>query len=114
MIAWLDDLAGPLARATHPGLDWVKPRIAEALETMRPMVLEPDEREGQRIAGGMARVAQATLLMEAAAWRNTERDDRSALIATEMITRAQLIPARTVDMDLQALACADAGVFAAP
>lgn len=106
--AWLDDLSGRLARATHPELEWVKPRIADALEAMRPMVLEPDEREGRRIAGGMARVTQATLLMEAAAWRIVTKADRSALIATEVITREPLIPAKSADMDLQALAYADA------
>ena len=90
--------------ATHEELQWVKPRIFDALEALRPIVLEPDEREGRRLATGLARVTQATLLAEAAAWRIVHKNDRSALIATEMLTRDMLVPPPSADMDLQALA----------
>ena len=106
---WLADMSRRLAEARNPELQWVKPRIAQALEAMRPLVLEPDERDGRRLASGMARVTQATLLMEAAAWRIEKKDDRSALIATEMVTREALVPPPTADMDLDALAFADFG-----
>ena len=101
---WLDDMARRLSNATHEELQWVKPRIFDALETLRPMVLEPDERDGRRLAAGLARVTQATLLTEAAAWRIVHKDDRSALIATEMLTRDVLVPPPSADMDLHALA----------
>ena len=65
---WLEDINRRLSNATHEELQWVKPRIVAALEVMRPMVREPDEREGRRLASGMARITQATLLTEAAAW----------------------------------------------
>ena len=38
-----------------------------------------------------------------------QKDDRSALIATEMLTRDMLVPPPSADMDLQALAYGEFG-----
>ena len=103
-LEWLDDIERRLTGITHEALDWVKPRIHAALETLRPLVLEPDERDGRRLAGGMARVTQAALLGEAAQWRIVNKHDRSALIAAEMITRETLVAPLTSDMELRELA----------
>ncbi len=103
-LEWLDDVERRLAGVTHAELDWVKPRIASALNMLRPMVLEPDEREGRRLAAGMARTTQAALLAEAAEWRILHKRDRTALVAAETITREPLVPALTADMELADLA----------
>ncbi len=103
-LEWLDDVERRLAGVTHAELDWVKPRIAAALDVLRPMVLEPDERDGRRLAAGMARTTQAALLAEAAEWRILHKRDRTALVAVETITREPLIPALTTDMELTDLA----------
>ncbi len=103
-LEWLDDVDRRLAGVTHAELDWVKPRIAAALDVLRPMVLEPDERDGRRLAAGMARTTQAALLAEAAEWRILHKHDRTALVAAETITREPLIPALTTDMELAELA----------
>ena len=103
-LEWLDDIAHRLADITHPELACIKPRIAAALETLRPMVLEPDERDGRRLAGGMARVTQAAMLAEAADWRIVHKADRTALVAAEIVTREPLIQAPMADMALDELA----------
>ena len=104
VLEWIDDVGGRLARLTHPELAPVTPRIAAALEMLRPMVLEPDERDGRRMATGMARITQAALLAEAAEWRIVQKGDRSALVAAELVTREPLVSAVTADMDLSGLA----------
>ncbi len=103
-LEWLDDVGARLARLTHPELSPVAPRIAAALESLRPLVLDPDERDGRRMATGMARVTQAALLAESAEWRIVHKDDRSALVAAELVTREPLVGAVTMDMDLSSLA----------
>jgi alkylation response protein AidB-like acyl-CoA dehydrogenase len=102
--AWLDDIARRLAGTVNQELAWVKPRIEAALEMLRPMVLAPDEREGRRLAAGMARVTEAAVLTEAAAWRIDMKSDRSALVAVEILTRHSLVPPETADMDIFGLA----------
>jgi hypothetical protein len=79
-------------------------RVAAGLEAVRPMVLEPDEREGRRLAGGMARVTQAALLCEAAEWRAARKGDGSAVVAAEMFTREALVAPASADLELDALA----------
>jgi len=101
---WLEDIARRLAGLTHAALEPVAPRIAAALETLRPLILAPEEREARRLAQGMARVTQAAILAEAAQWRLLEKHDRSALIALEIITRTPLVPALQSDMPLEGLA----------
>ena len=103
-LEWLDDITHRLADVTHPELACIKPRIAAALDTLRPMVLEPDERDGRRLAGGMARITQSAMLAEAAEWRLVNKADRTALVAAEIVTREPLIQAPTADMELDALA----------
>jgi alkylation response protein AidB-like acyl-CoA dehydrogenase len=103
-LEWLEDIHQRLHDTTHEALDCVKPRVSAALNTLRPMVLEPDERDGRRLAAGMARVTQAALLCEAAQWRLIQKQDRSALIAAEMITREPLLPPVITDMELHDLA----------
>ena len=111
-LEWLEDITHRLANLSHPELAGIKPRIAAALEDLRPMVLEPDERDGRRLAGGMARVTQAALLAEAAVWRLVQKSDRTALVAAEMITREPLIQPLTTDMELSELAYGRAHVAA--
>ena len=111
-LEWLEDITHRLANLSHPELAGIKPRIAAALEDLRPMVLEPDERDGRRLAGGMARVTQAALLAEAAEWRLVQKSDRTALVAAEMITREPLIQPLTTDMELSELAYGRAHVAA--
>ena len=108
-LEWLEDVGARLARLTHPELFPVVPRIAAALAMLRPLVLEPDERDGRRLATGMARVTQAALLAEAAEWRVVMKQDRSALVALELVTREPLVSAVTLDMDLAPLAYGLAG-----
>ncbi len=111
-LEWLEDIAHRLGDITHCELAHVKPRIAGALEALRPMVLEPDERDGRRLANGMARVTQAALLAEAAEWRIVHKSDRTALVAAEIITREPLVQAETTDMELADLAYGRAPVAA--
>ena len=103
-LEWIDDITHRLAELTHPEVACIKPRVTAALETLRPMVLEPDDRDGRRLAAGMARVTQAAMLAQAAAWRIVQKDDRTALVAAEIVTREPLIQAVTADMDLHDLA----------
>jgi alkylation response protein AidB-like acyl-CoA dehydrogenase len=104
--SWLEDVSRRLREVTHPALDAVTIRIAAALEVLRPMVLAPDEREGRRLAAGMARVTQAAVLAEAAAWRLATKGDRSALVAAEIITREPMVQAPLADLDFHCLAFA--------
>jgi hypothetical protein len=93
---------------THPELEPIVPRVRDGLEKLRPLVLEPDENEGRRMAQGMARVTQAAILAEAAQWRVAHKNDRSALLAVEIVTRQTLVAERSSDMPLEALAYGDA------
>jgi hypothetical protein len=52
----------------------------------------------------MARTTQAAILAEAAQWRIVQKQDRSALVAAELITRAPLVAEQSSDMDLECLA----------
>jgi alkylation response protein AidB-like acyl-CoA dehydrogenase len=103
-LEWLEDMQRRVADISHPELACVTPRVAAALAVLRPMVLEPDPEDGRRLAIGMARTTQAALLCEAAQWRILRKDDRTALIAAEIITREALLPVVTNDMDLSQLA----------
>ena len=103
-LEWLEDVGSRLARLANPELAPAVPRIAAALDLLRPLVLEPDERDGRRLATGMARVTQAALLAEAAEWRIAVKHDRSALVALELVTREPLVSAVTSDMDMASLA----------
>lgn len=106
---WLEDIARRLDGVTHPALEPVVPRIVQALETLRPLVGNPDEREGRRLAQGMARVTQAAIVAEAAQWRLLHAQqhggaDRGGLIAAELLTRAPLVADTDSDMELEDLA----------
>ena len=103
-LEWLDDVTHRLANITHPKLANLKPRVAAALDVLRPMVLEPNERDGRRLANGMARVTQAALLAEAADWRIVQKSDATALVAAEFITREPLVQPETADLDFAELA----------
>jgi alkylation response protein AidB-like acyl-CoA dehydrogenase len=103
-LEWREDIHRRLADIVHPELACVTPRIEAALETLRPMTMEPDPDDGRRLAIGMARVTQAALLCQAAEWRIVKKNDRAALIAAEMITREPLLPAVCRDMQLDQLA----------
>jgi hypothetical protein len=102
--AWLDDIERRLAGLTHSELEPILPRISLALEKLRPLVLAPDEREGRRIAQGMARVTQAAIMAESAQWRIQVKDDRTALVAAELVTRTPLVAETSADMLLEGLA----------
>jgi len=102
--AWLEHISRKLAGITHGELDPITPRISIALEKLRPLVLMPDEAEGRRIAQGMARITQAAIMAESAQWRIATKQDRAALIAAELITRAPLVAEPGSDMLLETLA----------
>jgi hypothetical protein len=102
--AWIEDIERRLAGVTHEALAPILPRIGGALTKLRPLVLAPDEKEGRRIAQGMARVTQAAILAESAQWRIEKANDRSALIAAEIMTRQPLVAEPSSDMELASLA----------
>jgi len=101
---WIEDIERRLAETTLAEVEPIKPRIVTALELMRPVVLSPDESDARRMAIAMARITQATLLAEATQWRIERHEDRSALIAAELVTRGGLLPPVTADMELDDLA----------
>lgn len=101
---WLVFVSSRLAATTHAALAPITQRVADAVSTLRPLVLAPEEPDGRRIAQGMARITQAAILAEAAQWRLLQKQDRSALIAAQLITRAPLVAEKTTDIDLAALA----------
>jgi len=101
---WLEFVSEKLAGVTHAALAPVTPRIQAALDQLRPLVLAPEEADGRRIAQGMARVTQAAIMAESAQWRVVQKNDGSALIAAELVTRAPLLAVRGSDMDLHELA----------
>ena len=103
-LEWIDDVERRLAQVTHAALAPVLPRVAAALEALRPCVLAPDERDGRRLAIGMARVTQAACLAEAAEWRLVQKGDRTSLVAAEMVTREPLVTPVSADLDLAGLA----------
>lgn len=100
---WLDDIARRLAGVVHPECQPIIPRIRQAVDTLRPLVLEPDEHEGRRLAQGMARITQAAIVAEAAQWRIDCKQSRGALIAAELLTRAPLVAEPGSDMLLDDL-----------
>jgi hypothetical protein len=102
--AWIDDIERRLAGVTHSALAPIVPRIAGALAKLRHLVLAPEEPEGRRIAQGMARITQAAILAEAAQWRLEHKNDRSALVAVEIVTRQPLVAEQSSDMELALLA----------
>ena len=106
---WLDYITRKLAGLHEGELAPVVPRIAMALEKLRPLVLMPEEQDGRRIAQGMARITQAAIMAESAQWRIVTKQDRSALIAAELVTRAPLITETGSDMMLETLAYGDTG-----
>ncbi len=103
-LEWLEDVGARLKGVRLGALEGCVARVAAGLEAVRPMVLEPDEREGRRLAGGMARVTQAALLCEAAEWRAARKGDGSAVVAAEMFTREALVAPASADLELDALA----------
>jgi len=102
--AWIEDIERRLAGVTHPALAPIVPRIAAALTRLRPLVLAPEDPEGRRIAQAMARITQAAILTEAAAWRIVHKNDHTALIAAEIVTRQPLVAEPSSDMELGLLA----------
>jgi alkylation response protein AidB-like acyl-CoA dehydrogenase len=101
---WLEFVAAKLAGAPDAELAAITVLVKSALTALRPLVLAPEEVDGRRIAQGMARVTQAAILAETAAWRLQHKQDRSALIAAALVTRAPLLAERTTDIDLATLA----------
>jgi acyl-CoA dehydrogenase len=102
--AWLNDIKERLASVTHGEAAPILPRVQAALRDLRPLVLAPEEADARRIAQGMARVTQAAILAQSAQWRIVHKQDRSALIAAEIVTRAPLLAETTSDMLLETLA----------
>jgi alkylation response protein AidB-like acyl-CoA dehydrogenase len=111
---WIEDVTRRLTDISHPAVREITPRVSAALDTMRPMVLAPDEREGRRLAAGMARVTQAAVLAETAAWRLLVKRDPAALLAADIVTREPLVHAPMADLDLRGLAFAGFGGTACP
>ncbi|HEX6208257.1 MAG TPA: acyl-CoA dehydrogenase family protein [Actinomycetota bacterium] len=77
--AFGEDVAARTRAATASLLEEPAARVLAALETLRPMMAEPDEPQARRLAWGMARTYQAALLCEAADWAlDVHGDDRAA------------------------------------
>lgn len=102
-LEWVETMTERLAGVTHPALADVKPRIEAALGGVRHLVLSPEEPQSRRLAQGMARITQAVLLAEAAQWRIERHNDRSGLIAAELVTRKPLVAEISTDLDLSLL-----------
>jgi hypothetical protein len=84
----------------------LRERVEHALRTLQPLLRAPDERQGRRLAWGMARTTQASLLAAGAEWRLQQHGDRSGLTAAELFVREPLVaePVQVGDAELAALA----------
>jgi alkylation response protein AidB-like acyl-CoA dehydrogenase len=101
--AWIQDVERRLSDVTLDRAAGVVARTRAALATLKPLIAAPDPAQARRIAWGMAKTYQATLLAQAAQWA-AARGDASGLVAAELFTREPLVGPNVEDLDLQALA----------
>lgn len=96
--AWIEDVTRRLRGLSLDATLVLRQRIANALETLMPMINAPDEAQGRRLAWGMARTYQAVLLVEAAEWRLQAKRDAAGLAAAELFCADGLVPASVPTM----------------
>jgi alkylation response protein AidB-like acyl-CoA dehydrogenase len=101
--ALVEDMQRRLADLRAPALDPVRQAIGRGFATLSPLLAEPTEADGRRLAWGLARCVQATLQAEAADWRIAAKGDGSALTAAMLITREPLVQPATGDLGGDAL-----------
>jgi hypothetical protein len=65
--AFLAEVDDRVRAAAHPATEGPAGVVLDAVGRLRPMLAEPEEGPGRRLAWGMARTYQAALLCEAAA-----------------------------------------------
>jgi alkylation response protein AidB-like acyl-CoA dehydrogenase len=90
---WLEDMRRRLSHITVPELQAARDRVTAAIDAVCGGVRAPGESGARGLALGMARITQAVLLCEAAAWRAETKRDRAGVIACELLTRAPLYSA---------------------
>jgi hypothetical protein len=100
---WIEDVERRLAGVTLDQAADVVMRTKAALDQLKPLIAAPDPAQARRIAWGMAKTYQATLLAEAAQW-SAARGDGASLAAAELFTREPLVSADVGDVDLVGLA----------
>lgn len=92
--AFLADLDERLAAgAAHPDLEEPARRVRAAADELKPLLAEPAEGSGRRLAWGMARTYEAALLVEAAAWAHRVKDDFGPAAAARRFTAEPLLDA---------------------
>ncbi|MCA1834096.1 MAG: acyl-CoA dehydrogenase family protein [Actinomycetota bacterium] len=89
--AFLADAESHLRAYDHPLLADTTRRVQAAVDHLRPMLAEPEESSGRRLAWGMARTYQAALLCEAAGWELDKHGDARAATAANLFASDPLI-----------------------
>lgn len=104
--AFQDDILKRISRIRNAEIHAIGQKVTSGLKELRKMMHAPAERDGRRLAWGMARTYQAALLCEAADWRWRVKADRGGIAAARQFTSADLIPVRqeASDGDLHLLA----------
>ncbi|MBI4261749.1 MAG: acyl-CoA dehydrogenase family protein [Actinobacteria bacterium] len=98
--AFLGDLEERVRRSDHPLLADPGRRVLAALGELRPLVAEPEEGGARRMAWGMARAAEAALVVEQAAWSLDKHGDERSATAAAIFTAEPLVsPEADLDDD---------------
>ena len=82
-----------VAGAAHPDLEEPARRTRAAADELKPLLAEPSEATGRRLAWGMARTYEAALLVEAAAWAHRVKADARPAAAARRFTAEPLLDA---------------------
>lgn len=101
--AYLEDVTRRLKGLTLDSTRGLRIRIEDALDTLNSMMNAPDEAQGRRLAWGMARTYQASLLVEAAEWRIGKKCDPTGLVAAELFACEPLVSAATPELNVENL-----------
>ncbi|MHB1669047.1 MAG: acyl-CoA dehydrogenase family protein [Thiomonas sp.] len=104
--AFQEDILGRLGRIENAEINGIAQSVRSALSELQAMMQEPMERDGRRIAWGMARTYQAALLCEAGDWRWRVKADRGGIAAARQFMSVDLIAPKqdASDSDLDVLA----------
>ncbi|MFN2610301.1 MAG: acyl-CoA dehydrogenase family protein [Actinomycetota bacterium] len=100
---FLDDVTANARAYDHPSL--VEPRraVLDAVGELETLMMEPSEPEARRLAWGMARTYEASLLCRGAGWALDKHGDPSTATAARVFTARPLIT-RPLDVPLEKLA----------
>lgn len=88
--AFIEDVVRRLAGLSLDNTRALRMRIESALDTVAPLINQPDEAQALRLAWGMARIYQATLLAEAAEWRLRRKQDAGGLVTASLFAHEPL------------------------